>query len=534
MRDDAERDQGNGEHPAGGVEDAPGPVALAFGQQLKQVRLARPRGEETYRGFAKFLGEVQPGRRVSPGHLCEVEKGGQKPSRAVVERIDQQCGTKLIESFPALEAEHEAKLAAKQQRRQQLAEFEGRSSGGRRRRGSSTTREDATDTSKQTSEGYADGTPAREASPDGAAAIEEAETKRREAIKAGGAAGLLLLSSSRARRFLQWAEKSNVGPLTIDGYRQRLAALTENAFALPSITLFDRADAEFASIAARLEWEDQVSKQRRELEMLAAQFSYCQARFAFKLGDNQVTHDCLAIAQHFGEQHDHHELLAAVKILDSSIAFYGGRYEEAVWFARDGRRFVTPHSAARLAGNEARALGASGPSRLKEMREALDVAEGAVLDRPLFVAGADSPFGPETLALYGSMACRGAGDARAEIFARETVRQYDALRQLGDERAHYEDLTLGKLEISSSLVASRPPEPTEAARVAIAALAMPRSMQTDQIKRRAKQLLAVLLANWPNLPLVKEFAEVVRAYRPPLAALPARPSRPGLGPPDRR
>jgi len=533
MRDDAERDQGNGEHPAGGAEDVPGPVALAFGQQLKQVRLARPRGEETYRGFAKFLGEVQPGRRVSPGHLCEVEKGGQKPSRAVVERIDQQCGTKLIESFPALEAEHEAKLAAKQQRRQQLAELEGRSSGGRRRRGSSATSEDATDTSKQTSEGYADGTPAREASPDGAAAIEEAETKRREAIKAGGAAGLLLLSSSRARRFLQWAEKSSIGPLTIDGYRQRLVGLSEDSFVLPSITLFDRADAEFASIAARLEWEDQQSKQRRELEILAAQFSFCQANFAHRIGNTQAMHDCLQVARHYGEQHDHHELLSTIKILESGIAYYVGRIEDSVRLAREGQQYATPQPAARLAGNEARALGSMGPGHLKEMRQALERAENAVQARLLFVPGAASPFGPETLALYASMACRGAGDERAEIFARETVRQYEALRSLGDERAYYEDLILGKLEVASCLAGRRPPEPTEAARVAIAALATPRALQTEPVRRRAKQLLAVLLASWPTLPLVKEFAEVVRAYRPPLAALPARPSRPGLAPPDR-
>jgi hypothetical protein len=321
--------------------------------------------------------------------------------------------------------------------------------------------------------------------------------------------------------------------LTISGYQQRLAVLTENAFNLPLLTLFDEADKQFISVAALLRGDHQQSKQRRELEILAGQFSYCQARFVFKLGDNQAVNDCLSIAQHYGEQYDHHELLAAVMILRSSVAFYSGRYQEAVWFARAGQRYATPHSAARLAGGEARALGSMGPAFKAEIRAALDRAEKSVQDRPGFVAGADSPFGPETFALYASMACRGAGDERAEAFARETVRQYDALRRLGNERAHYEDLTLGKLEVAASLVLRRPPEPTEAARIAIAALAMPRAMQTEQVKRRAAQLLVELSARWPSLPLVKELAEVVRAYGPPVAALPARPSRPGLGAPER-
>ena len=264
------------------------------------------------------------------------------------------------------------------------------------------------------------------------------------------------------------------------------------------------------------------------MELLAGQFAYYQGRFAWMLGDQQTARDCLRIARHYGEQLDNHELLASIKIIESSAAFYTGRFEDAIRFARMGQRYATPHIAARLAANEARALGALGASRRQEMRYALDRAEVQIQDRLTYVSGADLPFGPETLALYGSMACLGARDPAAQEYARAAVQEFEALRDQGSTRAHNEDLALARLSIAGALAAAKPPEPTEAARIAIAALAMPRAMQTEPVKRRAAQLLVELSARWPNLPLVKELAEVVRAYGPPVAALPARPSRPSL------
>jgi len=535
MRDDQYQGQGNGngDHPPGVVEASPGPVALAFGQKLKEIRLARPKGERTYRDFAAFLGEVQPGRHVSPGHLCEVEKGGQPPSRAVVERIDQQCGTNLIALFPELKAEHVAGLAAQKRRRDLIAEVEGRSRGGRRRRGSSPVRGDVRDRPNQAAEGYAGDAPSHEAPPDDAAAIEEAELKRRELIfKAGGAAGLLALSSSRARKFLQWAESSNVGPLTIEGYEESALWISENSHIVPIGVLFDKADKEFIRVSIPLRLGIQRSKDRRRMELLAGQFAYYQGRFAWMLGDQQTARDFLRIAQHYGEQLDNYELLGSIKIIESSAAFYTGRFEDAVWCARRGQRYGTPHTVARLAGNEARALGAIGPSRRDEMRDALDRAEAQIQDRLTYVSGADLPFGSETLALYGSMACLGAGDPAAEQYARNAVQEFQALRDQGSTRAHHEDLTLARLGIAGALATGKPPEPTEAARVAIAALAMPRPLQTEPVKQRATQLVTLMMTNWPKLPLVRELAEVVRGYRP-VAALPARPARPGLGSPER-
>jgi transcriptional regulator with XRE-family HTH domain len=95
-----------------GGDQAPGPVAVAFGEQVRSVQ--RDRGL-TVRAFAEQLG-------ISHGFLCDVQAGKAKPSPSLVARIDElgELGGTLVRAYPELLAEHEARKRARAERRRQL------------------------------------------------------------------------------------------------------------------------------------------------------------------------------------------------------------------------------------------------------------------------------------------------------------------------------------------------------------------------------------------------------------------------------
>jgi transcriptional regulator with XRE-family HTH domain len=95
-----------------GGDEAPGPVALGFGEQVRSVQ--RDRGL-TVRAFAEQLG-------ISHGFLCDVQAGKAKPSPSLVARIDEigELGGALVRAYPELLAEHEARKRARAERRRQL------------------------------------------------------------------------------------------------------------------------------------------------------------------------------------------------------------------------------------------------------------------------------------------------------------------------------------------------------------------------------------------------------------------------------
>ncbi len=383
-----------------GGDEAPGPVALAFGEQVRSVQ--RDRGL-TVRAFAEQLG-------ISHGFLCDVQAGKAKPSPSLVARIDEigELGGSLVRVYPELLAEHEARKRARAERRRQLlGQGQGPTSGR-----SNQSPESSGKTASTQKPRYSGGTLALE--PHAQATAREDDANRREAIKTLGA--LVAAGAARARSFLRYVESPNVGPLTLDEYDEKALWLSEKATTQPIPRLLPVAHEQFEKVAALLREGRHSSKQRARLELLAGHFAYYQGRFTFNLGDHQAARAHLRIARHFGEQLDEHLLLASTASCEAGIAFYQGRFDKALQIVREGRRYATDYTAARLWANEARALASLGPGFAEEMRPALDQAEATLPDRFVLEPGVESPFGPETFTFYASTACVRAGDARAEEF----------------------------------------------------------------------------------------------------------------------
>jgi len=506
-------DEEHSQHVSGrGADGASGPVAVAFGKKIKSLR-----GDQTVRAFARQLG-------VSHGYLCDIEQGKAKPSRSLVQRIEQLCGADggLLGDYRALLDEWDARNQARAERRRWLArQHQGREAGDAARR---------SPVASAGADAQRGGYPEAVASSTTRAAVpstKEAQANRRELAKAGIGA-LLAAGADRSRRLLRWAETPNVGPLTLDDFDERVAWLSGHATLVPVAQLLDVADKHALEVSELLVEGRHSGTQRTHLELLAGQLAYFQGRFAFTLGNFSVAHTHLRVARHFGTQLDHHLLLASAADIQSTIAFYQGRFTKALEIAQEAQRYVTEHTAARLAVDEAKAYGGLGPAYRRELREALDRAERQLPDVLVFEPAATSPFGPEMFLYHAGTACVRAGDERAEELAREAIREYEALAARRDPRSSFANLAAARLDVALALVQGTRPDPKEAARLGIQAMAVPRELQQDQVKRRVNELLMLLLAvpAWWNLPVVKELNELAKSYRP--LALPAPSARRAL------
>jgi hypothetical protein len=99
----------------------------------------------------------------------------------------------------------------------------------------------------------------------------------------------------------------------------------------------------------------------------------------------------------------------------------------------------------------------------------------------------------------------------AEGYARQAI----ALHQAPDVRdTLFEDRINAILNLAASLVLRRAPEPEEAARLGVQAIAVPEAQRTETVRKRAAEL-SRLLHDWPMVPAIKEFAERLREYQLP-------------------
>jgi len=320
---------------------------------------------------------------------------------------------------------------------------------------------------------------------------------------------VLAAGATRARGLLLSAEAHNVGPLTLDEYDDSVQWLSQNAGVHPLATLIATADRNAEEVAGLL-WQGKHSgKQRQHLELLTGQLAYLQGDFAFRLGEYGIARTHLRLARHYGNQLDDHLLLASVANVESYLALYQGRFDQALRIVRDAQQYATQHTAARLAALEARAFAGMRPISHRELVELVERAEAALPARPTFEPGAVAPFGPEMYLLYAATASVRAGSERAVEFAGEAVREYETLEASNGERFHYEHLALARLDFAMALLQSKQWDPGEAAGLGIQALAVPRQFHTDPVKRRVVELLRMFhgKATVRELTAVKELAD---------------------------
>lgn len=502
------------------AQGQPGPVALAFGASIRSAR------ETTGLSLRALAQQVD----IAHGHLSNVERGKALPSWSLVTRIDAMVGLEgeLLRAYPKLLQE------AQERKRERLAAHRagGRDqdvqAAGRGERASSSARNGTNEQKPRYSGEEVGSQTSRVGSPDGEDAHgKEADTNRREAMKTLGA--VMATASARARGFLRYAESSNVGPLTLDEYDDSVVWLAEHATRAPAPRLFTVAESKFAEVADLLRDGHHSGRQRTHLELLAGQFAYYQSRAAFALGNFPADRTYLRIARHYAELLDHHVLRASVALHSSGLAFYEGRYATSLKIAQEAQQWATPHTAARLAAEEARAYGSMGPAFRPQMADALDRAERALLDRPVFEPGAESPFGREMFAFRAATATIRCRDERAEGFTRAAVSEFEALEARSDPRSNFEDLALARLDLAIWLAQRRQPDPRESARLGAQVLVAPPELRTDPVKRRATELVLVLMSvpTWRTLPEFKELDERIRTYRP--LALPKPAERRALG-----
>jgi hypothetical protein len=142
--------------------------------------------------------------------------------------------------------------------------------------------------------------------------------------------------------------------------------------------------------------------------------------------------------------------------------------------------------------------------------QALAAMERHLVDLP--PQPGDSPYTTATAmsALATTLACLGEGGA-AEPYARRAVALHYAP---GVRDTLFEDRGNATLNLAASLVLRRQPEPEEAARLCIEAIAVPEVQRTETVRKRAMELYR-LLGPWRTIPAVKGFADRLRGYELP-------------------
>jgi hypothetical protein len=127
----------------------------------------------------------------------------------------------------------------------------------------------------------------------------------------------------------------------------------------------------------------------------------------------------------------------------------------------------------------------------------------------------DSPYTPGTAmsALASTLVRLGDGEA-----AEEAARQAVALHNLPEVKdGLFEDRGNATLNLATSVVVRRQPEPEEAARLGIQAITVPHLQRTETVRKRAVELYQ-LLDSWRTIPAVKDFADQLREYQLPASA----------------
>jgi hypothetical protein len=116
-------------------------------------------------------------------------------------------------------------------------------------------------------------------------------------------------------------------------------------------------------------------------------------------------------------------------------------------------------------------------------------------------------------ALASTLTRLGDGES-AEQYARQAVVLHD-VPVVRDTL--FEDRGNAALNLAASLVVRRRPEPDEAARLGIQAIAVPEGLRTETVRKRAVELWQ-LLGDWRTLSAVKDFAERLRGYELPASS----------------
>lgn len=341
---------------------------------------------------------------------------------------------------------------------------------------------------------------------------EEADTNRPEFLRAIGATGLAALLDRAARAAARLSSKlgsSNLGPVTIEQLELRVAGLMQGFQHTSSNLLFREVFAQQEEVDALLEGR-QPLRQRRELYRIAGQLSALLGATAFDLGDHPTAHAHLLTAWQLAREVGDHDLIAVVRVNQSTTALWAGNFRGALDYAQDGQRYATGARRAQLAARcEARAY-----ARMSERANAFDAlarADRAMPSQPVTddPGGGWSVFSPAALQLYTGISLLWLSDpGQAEPYARQAITSYETQPFPLQSPANH-----AQAQITLATGLADQGHPDEGIRLAAESLRIDRGRVEPNLQQ-AREFLAALLPEHRSLAAARDFAEELRAISP--------------------
>jgi tetratricopeptide (TPR) repeat protein len=250
--------------------------------------------------------------------------------------------------------------------------------------------------------------------------------------------------------------------------------------------------------------------QRLELHVRAAKLTAVLGYLAFDLGHRVLGEAYLDEAFSLADAAGHGDLKAWVRGLQSFVAYYSGRYSDALADAEDGQRHAAggPQSIRLAAAGEARALGRLGDRKGVDtaVERALSVRSHIIETDPV---GRFLSFEPlSTGRIYGN-----AATAYLSLGDSETARYFAelalAIFVAHNARASH---VLTLVDLSMSHLAGTGSEPDAAAARMREALIVGTDLRSDVVSGRASEFL-VVSRRWSPNPTMAELAEAVEEWR---------------------
>ncbi len=336
----------------------------------------------------------------------------------------------------------------------------------------------------------------------------EVATDRNQFLRAAGVTGLATLleqTGLASMRLSRKSEESNVGPITLDQLELRVANLRQRFQHTPDAQLVGPASTLREEVETLLDGKQPLT-QRSALHRIAGQLSAFLGETSFDLSDFPSAYSHLLTAEQLAREVGDHDLLAAIRVRQSTVALWDGDYRMALHYARDGQRYATDGATyAQLAGRgEARACARLGDRA--GVFEALGRAERAL---PSDQSGDGwTAFSPGALELYTGISLLWLGSPeQAEPHVRQAISLYEAAPVLFQSPANH-----AQAEINLAICMVNQGQPEEGLRLATEALKVDRGHVEPNLQQ-AQDLLAALDPRHRDLPAARDFADHLHSIR---------------------
>jgi transcriptional regulator with XRE-family HTH domain len=472
-----------------------------LGAEVRRLRAARGLSLDA---LAKLV-------HCSSSHLSEVENGKKLPSVVLIQNLDRVLETagedELVERFWGAVAEQTVERHDRQARRRATerrlalpsASVELQPTG------------PVPDT--DTASGASSASATLQVEPR-ARGREVKSANRRAAIKAitvmggvGALGGRHLLIDAGDAAVAAYRKRAHVDPMTLEELDQDVERFALECLGVPHAELFPQVCDDWQQVERFLDARQSL-KDRAHLTLLGGQLTYFLARLSFNMGDYAAARRHAVLAWQYAEDVEQPVLCASLRTLQGTIAFYAGQHQKSLDLLRAAGAYDAPYNRSRIAANTARAYAVLGDRPRAE--RALAAMERHLVDLP--PQPGDSPYTTATAmsALASTLTRLGEGET-AEAYARQAVALHNALAV---KDTPFEDRDNATLNLAASLVLRRQPEPVEAARLGIEAIAVPEAQRTETVRKRAVELYR-LLGRWRTSPAVKDLADRLRGYELP-------------------